>query len=175
MKLNEWLWGSPTKIKKEQIYTPTQMQGLDVLGGGLAGEGGGIQQLLQMLMPYLQGGPENFKKFAEPYQQQFQDEVLPGIAEQFAGYGGGMGGGLSSSGFGQALGGASRGFNRDLAQMYEQLRFGAGGQISNLMQQMFGAQPYAYGVQQASPGMFSTGVSSFLRGMGQAAGAGMGG
>lgn len=161
--LSDFMFGQNAKVGKKQVYTPGQMQGLDVLGGGL-GQGGGLEDLIQMLQGYIQGGPENFQKFAEPYQQQFQEEGLPQLYERFAGLGGGMGGGvLGSSGFGQAIGGAQRGFSRDLAQMYEQQRLGAGQQLAGLSGQLFGAQPYAITNRQASPGLFQQALAAIMQ------------
>lgn len=160
--------GQNAKVGKKQVYTPGQMQNLNVMGQGL-NQGGGLQDLIQMLQGYIQGGPEAFQKFAQPYQEQFQEEGLPRLYEQFAGMGGGMGGALSSSGFGQAIGGAQRGFSRDLAQMFEQNRFNAASQLGNLNQQFLGAQPYAITNRQASPGVLQMIMKELVKAGTQAA------
>lgn len=167
----DFLFGQSPKIGKKQVYTPGQMQGLGSLERGL-GAGGGLQDLIQMLQGYVQGGPEAFQKFAQPYQEQFQEEGLPRLYEQFAGLGGGMGGGLSSSGFGQAIGGAQRNFSRDLAQMFEQNRFGAASQLGGLNAQLLGAQPYALTNRQASPGAMQMMLAAIAGNLGKMGGMG---
>lgn len=154
-KLNEWLFGSAPKIK--QMPTGTQQQ--TQFGGNdliqllqqMMGQGGGLQQANQYDQSLLQGGQEGFNQFAQPYNQQFEQKTLPGIAERFAGMGA-----LSSSGFGQALGGAASDFQSQLAQLFTQLQGQAAGrqqnQFGNLSQLGLGYSPFAYHEKQGSQG-----------------------
>ncbi len=80
--------------------------------------GGGYNNAENFFNKFL--GPnqeEEFGKFSEPYLQKFNEQMLPNIAERFAGNGA-----LSSSAFGQALGGASAGLQSDLARMFTDLQ-----------------------------------------------------
>jgi hypothetical protein len=70
----------------------------------------------------LQGGPEAFSNWARPYETQFQEQTLPGIAERYAGLTGPMGNPANSSGFAQAAGGAASQFQSNLAGIYAQLQ-----------------------------------------------------
>jgi hypothetical protein len=60
--------------------------------------------------------PGAFEDFEAPYMQNFQENIMPDIANRFAGMGTGNSG-LSSSGFQQTLAQAGRGLQKDLAQM----------------------------------------------------------
>ena len=121
--LGEWIFGSSPSLSKKPTGTKEQQ----AFGQNL------IQQLMQMQQPgggfnqaqnYYsgilgqQGGQgEAYKQFSDPYMQQFNEQILPGIAERFAGAGA-----LSSSGFGQSLGGAASGLQSQLAQLFSSLQ-----------------------------------------------------
>lgn len=155
----EWLFGSAPKLQKKATGTAQQQQfgGQDLIGllQQLMEPGGGFQQANQYdqsLLGQGQGGSqEAFNQFSSPYLQQFQEQVLPMIAEKFAG-----GGALSSSGFGQALGGAGAGLQSNLAQLFSQLQGQAAGrqqnQFQNLSQVGLGYEPFAYHEKQGSTG-----------------------
>ena len=153
---SDWLFGSPDKLKKIDTGTKAQQQfgGTDLIRmlQQSMGQGGGLQQANQYDQSLLQGGQEALNQFSEPYLQQFQEQIAPRIAEQFAG-----GGALSSSGFGQALGGAASGLQSQLAELFSSLQAGAAGrqqnQFGNLSQLGLGYQPFAYQQKQGSAGM----------------------
>jgi hypothetical protein len=168
--LGEFLFGSGSRTKKKQAYTPEQMQFLNQLLGSL---GGGDQGGFLGYYKNLLGGEEgqgDFEAFADPYRRQFEQETVPMLAERFAGAGGGMGGALSSSGFGQQLSSAGANLNSQLAQLYAGLRQGAAGQMAGLTGTALGAQPYFLKQRQASPGLFQTALSGFAQGLGQTGG-----
>ncbi len=125
-------------------------------------QGGGFQQANQYDQNLLGGGPEAYQNFSSPYLQQFQEQILPQIAERF----GGMGA-LSSSGFAQSLGGAASGLQSQLAQLFSQLQGQAAqrqqGQFQNLSQIGLNYSPFAYHEKQGSTGF----VSPFLTGLAQ--------
>lgn len=70
-------------------------------------------KILQMLGGQV-GEQPDFETFAAPYKRQFNEQIIPGISERFAGLGG-----LSSSGFQQSLGQAGAGLSENLASMFE--------------------------------------------------------
>lgn len=167
-KFMEWLTGGKDKIKKSPAGTPQQQQ----FHGDI------MSQLQQMLQPggnynlaqqynqnLLSNGPEAFQQFSQPYLQQFQEQLLPQIAERFAGAGA-----LSSSGFGQALGGAASGLQSQLAQLFssmqQQAAQGEYGQFNNLSQQGLNYQPYNYTQQKGSQGMLGPLATSFASAFG---------
>lgn len=162
---SEWLFGSPDKLKKVPAGTQ-QQQNLhnSILGQamGMQNAGGGYdlaQQYFNSLLGENQG--EAFDQFSAPYLQQFQNQLLPQIAERFAGAGA-----LSSSGFGQALGGAASGLQSQLAQLFSQLQGQAAqqqyGQYNQLSQSGLNYQPFAYNQQQGSAGF----LGNLLGGLG---------
>lgn len=175
-KLSEWLFGSSPKLNKVATGTPGQ----EKFGGNL------IQQLMDQLngggaygqsQDYLSGlfGQDAFQNFSEPFnqqfQQQFQQDIMPRIAERFAGYGNSSGA-LSSTGFGQALGGAaaqgSSNLQAQLAQLFSQLQMGgaqqAGNQFNQQAQLGLGYQPFAYHEKPGSTGAFLPALQSAARG-----------
>ncbi len=144
-----FLSGSGTKKEKLKPI-PTGTPGQQQFGENLInwlnqsqGQGGGFGLANQYDQNLLGNGPEAFNQFAQPYNQQFEQKVLPGIAERF----GGMGA-LSSSGFGQALGGAASDFQSQLAQLFSSLQGQAAGrqqnQFQGLSQLALGYEPFAY-------------------------------
>lgn len=152
---SDFLFGSPDKLKKVATGTKEQ-EGLhnNILAQamGLSGGGGGYDLAQNYFNNFL--GPNQsqaFDQFSAPYLQQFQEQLLPQIAERFAGAGS-----LSSSGFGQALGGAASGLQSQLAQLFSSLQQQAAGQQYNqfnqLSQQGLNYQPFAYQQKQGSQG-----------------------
>jgi hypothetical protein len=105
------------------------------------GGGADIQQnpLYQSGASYLQnllsGSPESTSAFEAPYLRQFNEQIVPGLAERFAGMGAGA---QSSSAFRNALGSASSGLQENLAA----LRAGLQGQASDQALQ-YAQQPFA--------------------------------
>jgi len=177
-KFSEWLFGSPDKLKKVATGTKEQ-QGLhnNILAQAMGlSEGGGGYDLAQNYFNNLLGENQQdaFNQFSSPYLQQFQEQLLPQIAERFAGAGA-----LSSSGFGQSLGGAASGLQSQLAQLFSQLQQQAAGQQYNqfnqLSQQGLNYQPFAYQQKQGSAGIMGPLAMGIGAGLGGPLGAALGG
>lgn len=159
--VNDWFFGSSPELKKKATGTGAQQQfgGQDLISllQQMMSQGGGFNAANQYDQSLLGQGPEAFNKFSQPYLQQFNEQMLPQIAERFAGQGA-----LSSSGFGQALGGAASGLQAQLAQLFSQLQGQAAqrqqGQFQNLSQVGLNYQPFAYHEKQGSQGF----VAPFL-------------
>lgn len=166
-KGRDFLGGSDNQLQKKPTGTAQQQQfgGQDLISmlQQMMQQGGGLQQANQYDQSLLGQGPEAFQQFSQPYMQQFNEQVLPGIAERFAG-----GGALSSSGFAQALGGASSGLQSQLAQLFSQLQGQASGrqqgQFQNLSQIGLGYSPFAYNEKQGSPGFLGPFAASLVKG-----------
>lgn len=166
---SDFLFGSPDKLKKVDTGTKEQQ----ALHGDILGQlkqmmqpGGGYNQAQGYLNSFLQPGNQGFEQFADPYMQNFQEQVLPGISERFAGAGA-----LSSSGFGQAIGGAASGLQGQLAQLFSQLQQQSAqsqlGQFNQMSQQGLNYQPFAYQQKQGSAGFLgplATGLGTALAG-----------
>jgi len=107
--LKDFLFGSKEKIQQVSQLTPEQQQMQNQLLqflGPLLGQG---SSFLSGLLDSSKGGQE---AFAAPYMRQFQEEILPGIAERFSAMDG-----QSSSAFGQQLGKAGSGLQEQLASL----------------------------------------------------------
>lgn len=188
--LFNFLFGSSDKLKKVPTMTKEQNQllmnllsqlGIGGAQGSTQGSVGNNYQLAQdFINNLLQGDEQSFNRFEAPYKRQFQEEIIPSIAERFAGLGA-MGGGLSSSGFGQALSSAGAGLSERLAQLRSGLQQQAGqqatGQYNILSQLGLGSQPYQYVNKQGSAGLLpqalSMGLGSLTPGAFQGIGSGL--
>lgn len=168
---SDWFFGAPDKLKKLPTGTAEQ-QALhnNILSQamGMSQQGGGYQQAQDYYSSLFQPGNQAYENFSAPFMNQFQEQVLPQIAERFAG-----GGALSSSGFGQALGGAGAGLQAQLAQLFAQLQSQAAGaqtnQYNQLAQTGLNYQPFAY---QKGP---SGALAPLLGGLGVGLGSTFGG
>lgn len=104
-------WRKSTEAQPVSINTntPQQQAILDNLSQMLP------QGLAGLNLP---GGQSSFAPIEEQARANFNENTIPGLAERFASLG--SGGSLNSSAFGQALGGAGAGFERDLAALKSQ-------------------------------------------------------
>jgi hypothetical protein len=158
-KGRDFLFGSEDKFKKLPTGTAQQTQfgGKDLIGllQRMMQNGGGLDLANQYDQGLLGQGPEAFNNFSAPYLQEFEQQILPQIAERFAGMGA-----LSSSGFGQALGGSASNLQAKLAQLFSELQAQAvgrqQGQFQNLSQIGLGYSPFAYTKKPGSQGLFGS-------------------
>lgn len=151
-----------TMTKEQKALLAQMMQMLGPQGGLGQGMQGGIDLQRQLMDP----NSEAVRQFSDPYMKEFEQQTVPGLAERFAGMGGGMGGGLSSSGFGQSLSSAGGNLQSQLAQLKAGLGQNAAqslmSQFGGMSGQAMGAQPFGYTQPQQSFG------SGFLQSWGQA-------
>jgi hypothetical protein len=178
---SEWLFGSPDKLQKFDTGTKEQ-QALhnNILSQAMGMSQGGGYDLANQYYNNLLGDNQQqaFNQFSQPYMQQFQEQILPQIAERFAGAGA-----LSSSGFGQALGGSASGLQSQLAQLFSHLQGQAAsqqyGQYNQLAQTGLNYQPFGYQKMQGSAGFLAPllgGIGTAMGGpIGTALGQGIGG
>lgn len=94
--------------EQQQLFSQLSQQ---LMGGQQSPLMGVGTNYLQNL---LSGSPEAFQQFEAPIKRQFQEQVIPGIAERFSGLGSGA---QSSSAFQQALGQAGSGLSENLAAL----------------------------------------------------------
>lgn len=155
------------KMRKVQMLSKPQQALLSQLLGMVGNQGGvgqGAQQATAYQQEMLNPSAESFNRFTQPFMDQYQNQVIPGLAERFAGAGA-MGGGLSSSGFAQSLGAAGSQLQNQLAalkanlgQQAAQSLMGQYGQLSGIG---LNASPFAY--QKRAP----SAASGFLQGYAQ--------
>lgn len=125
--IKEFFMGQPGRIEAVPTVTPEQKSLQDMILGGVESPlGKGLQNIMQL----LSGDPEALKAFQAPAMRQFQQEIVPGIAERFTGMGEGAQG---SSAFGQQLGQAGAGLAENLSAQRAGLQSQAMSQLQQLM------------------------------------------
>jgi len=166
MGIGDFLFGKKEKTKKIETMSREQkkiLEGLLSQIKGIQGKKGPYQQALGELQSYLSPSEEAQAKFDEPYLRQFQEELLPSIAEEYAGAGA-----LSSSAFGQSIGAAGGRLQSQLAQLREQ-RKGQSiqdilGLYTNLTGVGLGQQPFGYTHREGSSGVLPGLIQAGARG-----------
>lgn len=164
--------GDSDQPQKLPTMTPEMEQLHNQLLGNAQGLGqGGVPQALGLLQQYLNPESDIYRNFEAPYMQQFQQQTIPQLAEQFGGFGANSGA-LSSSGFGQALGAAGANLQTNLAQMKSGMQRNA---ITDLLSnylamtgQGLSKEPFAYLNQDKGGGFMQglgTGASQNLTGI----------
>lgn len=112
-KLSEILFGKKEKFEQRPTGTPQQQalqnQLLKALGPLLQQGTGNLKQLLDL-------SPEGTERYAAPFKRQFEEQVIPGLAERFSSMDA-----QRSSAFGQQLGAAGAGLEEQLAALQGQL------------------------------------------------------
>lgn len=176
-KGREFIFGRPDSYEKIATGTPEQEKlhnNILQQAMGMSQNNGGYQQAQDYYSNLL--GPNRqqaFDQFSQPYLQQFEEQILPMIAERFAG-----GGALSSSGFGQAVGGAGAGLQGQLAKLFASLQSEAASnqtnQFNQLSQTGLNHQPFDYYEQEGSGGFLKPALEAaggYLAGPGGSAAA----
>ena len=144
------------------------------VNAGLApGAGGAFGEAADYYRGNLSNEPEDFDKFAQPALRQYNEDIVPGLSEQFAGMGSG---GLSSSGFRNAQVQGATDLSERLAQMRSGLRESAAqglqrsGQIGlGQYQQNMVTEPGTEGfLSQLAPAV-GTATGAYFGGLGGAA------
>lgn len=172
------LTGQPDAYKQLPTKTPQQQNVLSQYANQfnqLGGAGGNLERATSILGNILSGDEGTFNKFAAPYMQQFEQQLVPQLAERFAGLGGAHGGGaLQSSGFAQALGGAGANLQSTLANLFANLQRGTAndvfGQYNQLAQTALGASPFENIRERGNTGVLGGLASGLSEGAGKKGG-----
>jgi len=172
----------PAGYQKIPTMTRGQSGFLQQLLSQLSGQNANIGQnpLFQQGSNYLQqllsGSPESSAAFEAPAMRQFNEQIIPGLAERFSGMGAGA---QSSSAFQQALGQAGAGLSENLQALRSGLQFGGLGHALGYSQQPIsnlqglgglglGSQAFGYAPKQQ--GFLKQLLSALAGGVGQGAG-----
>lgn len=164
-KLNSFITGSPEKHEQVSTLLPEQ-QGLyqQAVNAGMGpGAGGAFGNAADYYYGNLSNNPADFEAFAAPERRYFNEDIIPGLAEQFAGMGSG---GLSSSGFMNA--GIQAG--TDLTERLAQIRANLRSQSAQGLQNIGGAGLGRY----SQDVMTQPGTQGFLSQLAPLIGAGVG-
>lgn len=133
-----FLTGKKGKYTQRSTLGPEQQGLYNQLQQSLLGQGAGgaFGQAADYYRNLLSDNPADFQAFAAPEMRRFNEQIIPGLSEQFAGMGSG---GLSSSGFRNAAVSAGTDLSERLGAIRAQLRQ-QGAQGLNQMGQ-FGLSP----------------------------------
>lgn len=168
--LKSFLEGTPEKRENVSTLRPEQedLYSQLVQSGMEPGAGGAFGTSADYYRNLLSDDSKDFDAFAAPALRQYNQDIVPGLSEQFAGMGAG---GLSSSGFRNAQTQGATDLSERLAQMRANLRQSGAQGLMNIGQ--LGLQPYSQNMttQQGSPGF----LSQIGPAIGTAAGAYLGG
>lgn len=148
MGMFDFFTGTPAKYEQVSNLTPSQLKGQKQLqnAGRGRGAGGAFGESADYWRDILDNDPSAMQAFEAPEQRRFNEQIIPDLAEQFAGMGAG---GLSSSGFRNAAVGAGTDLSERLASMRAGLRQNAASNLFNVGQA--GLQQHSQ-YQQTDPG-----------------------
>lgn len=148
--------------RRFERFTPEQLQLTELLRNILSGQGEQPQGgLLGSLF-----GEEGFKAFADPAMRQYQEEIVPGLAERFTSLGA-----QKSSGFQQALARSGENLATRLGEARGQQQQGLlGALLGQTMQPQFHTQ-----FTPGGPSGLAQGLSGLAGGLGQSLGQSFGG
>jgi hypothetical protein len=158
--LKELLFGKKERFEQLPRMIPEQQQLLSQLLGGVRET---LPPAFESLKDLLRGRTETFET---PMISEFEQQIVPSIAERFTGMGAGA---QQSSAFRQALGEAGAGLTERLASLREGLKMQGLGQLSSLLMGGLGAQPFETLYRPATSGF----LGGMAPGVGQATGFGL--
>lgn len=152
---------STLRPEQESLYQQLQNAGMNKGAGGAFGDSADYYRNL------LSNDSADYNDFAAPQMRQFNEQTIPGLAEQFAGMGAG---GLSSSGFRNAAVGAGADLSERLGALRASLRQQGAQGLFNIGQQ--GLQSYSQNMQTEAPteGLFAKAAPAFGTALGSFAG-----
>lgn len=151
---------STLRPEQEQLYQQLQNASMNKGSGGAFGDSADYYRGL------LSNDSEDYNAFAAPALRQYNEQIVPGLSEQFAGMGSGA---LSSSGFRNAQIQGATDLSERLGALRAQLRQSGAQGLQNIGQQ--GLQSYSQNMvteqgtpgllQQAAPALAKAAVSYF--------------
>lgn len=172
---SDFLFGNESKMKNFSPETLQMLMQMMQEGGGIEGNSlyGGGSNFLQQLFG---NSPEFWQNFEQPYMNNFNEKIAPGIAERFAGMGTG-GGASSSSGLQNSLAQAGRGLQSDLASMRGNMQMQGLNSALQYSQQpqankltAAGLVPQQYYEKPGQSGYYQQMMNSFANGAGKMGG-----
>ena len=165
----DFLGGSPEEHERVGNLRPEQ-EGLynQLQDAAQAGQGGAFGQAGDYWRDLLSNDSATMSQLSAPEMRNFNENIIPGLSEQFAGMGAG---GLSSSGFRNAAVGAGTDLSERLGAIRAKLRENAAHGLMGLGQQGLGNYSHDVMTKPGSPGL----LGMIAPALGTAAGAAFGG
>lgn len=171
--LSDFLFGSSGKYKNVSTLRQEQEDLYNqLIGAGKgAGAGGAFGTAADYYRNLLSNNPADLAAFSAPMMRQYNEEIVPGLSEQFAGMGSG---GLSSSGFRNAQVQGATDLSERLGALRAQLRQQGAQGLAGIGQ--MGLQNYGQTVQTqpGSQGILSQLGGSIISGIGAPIGGALG-
>jgi len=146
--------GTPEKHKQVSTLLSEQQPGFNQLQGAISGPGAGgaFGMSADYYRDLLSTDPSKMQEFYAPHMRQYNEEIVPGLSEQFAGMGAG---GLSSSGFRNAQIQGATDLSERLGAIRANLRQQAAHGLTGIGQTGLGNFSQDRMTQQGSPGFLS--------------------
>lgn len=157
--------GTPEKHKRVSTLRPDQEPLYDQLKNAAmqSGAGGAFGESADYYRDVLSDDSQTAQMMFAPEMRRFNEEIIPGLSEQFAGMGSG---GLSSSGFRNAAINAGTDLSERLGAIRANLRSQAASGLSGIGQQALGNYSQDVMTQPGTPGL----LGSLSNALGNAAG-----
>ena len=152
--IGRFLAGTPEKRENVSTLRPEQ-EGLYqnlVNSGQQQGAGGAFGTAADYYRGNLSNNPLDFNDFAAPALRQYNQDIVPGLSEQFAGMGAG---GLSSSGFRNAQVQGATDLSERLGSLRAQLRQSSAQGLQSIGQQGLGQYSQNMVTQPGTEGFLS--------------------
>lgn len=162
------LFGKDEKNYQQSLLGPEQQalyQQLLNAGAG-PGAGGAFGDAADYYRDLLSNDSNTFNQMIAPEMRRFNEDIIPGLSEQFAGMGSG---GLSSSGFRNAAVNAGTDLSERLGAIRAQLRSQGAAGLAGIGQQGLG-QYRENILRPATDGLVQGVAQGFGKGLGAAAG-----
>jgi hypothetical protein len=150
--------GTKGKYKKKSLLREEQepLANQAIQAGLQPGAGGAFGTAADYYRDLLSNDPETLKQLSAPELRRFNEDIIPGLAEQYSGYGG-----IGSSGFRNASTNAATDLSERLGAMRANLRQQGAHGLQNIGQQ---------GLQQFDQNVYEPGTPGLLDYAGQAIG-----
>lgn len=142
--------GSPAKYEQVSTLLPYQQGPHKQLNAAVSQ---GIPQLSNYYSNLLSDNPLDFQAMAAPEMRRFNEQIVPRLAEQFAGMGSG---GLSSSGFRNAAVSAGTDLSERLGALRAQLRQSGAAGLQGLISPAFQNVSQSVMTEPGSEGFLSS-------------------
>jgi hypothetical protein len=157
--LGNFFTGTPEKRRYVSNLSPEQQQlsGQLVNAGMGPGAGGAFGTSADYYRNLMSDDSADYNAFAAPTLRQYNEDIVPGLSEQFAGMGAG---GLSSSGFRNAQMQGATDLAERLGALRAQLRQSGAQGLQNIGQLGLGNFGGIQTTQQGTPGILQGGLGA---------------
>jgi hypothetical protein len=168
----KFIFGQQDRTSQLSNFNPQQNQAFQNYWNNPIQGNPNYQQGSDYLQRLLSNDPQMMQQMQAPYLQNFEQNIVPGIAERFAGMGTGAGA-TNSSALYNSLGQAGTNLQTQLAGLHSQNQLQGLGQSLNYAQQPysnamagFGVRPFENVYQPGNTGFIGQAGQGFAQGVG---------